>query len=637
MGSSRSRRLLGLLQTDEWSTAQQLAAQIGRSEKTVRTSIHELDGLLEGHGAHIESKARCGYRLQVDDKNAFDAFMARSALAGGGAPQSVRERTDYLVVGMLYLMGYVKGQDLCNVFYISGSTLSSCLKSAEAIFAQYDLKLDRRPNHGIRVVGDETNVRRLIAERYVREQSYPSELGDDAQEFLARLARVARGLLAEYDLPLTEFSFESLMDYCVVARSRVLAGFTLRLHDDDLPEVDERVREVAERLLDAMGLSGALCGEQNLADEKRYLELYLAGSRTANFGGKNGSNFVINERTDRLTLEILRLLTNDYGINLLDNFDLRMQLNQHLAPMAIRLRYGMRAHNPLLGEIKQNYPLAYQMATLAGEVLRPHFGGEPIPEDELGFIAIILQLGVERGRLVTKHDVLIVSDLGRSSSALLKRRLEQRLGDHLGKVYLCDQFDLETYDFGKVDFVFTTFPIKIPVPKPVLQIGPFLDEVDARRVEDMLKGDVTLDVIDAFIGPERFVTSISATTREGVLNQLCDLICAHEHVDEDFAELVFARERLIQMCLGNGVALPHPNGIASDNTFAYVVVLPHPIEWHGDPVMVTILVSMGRSDEGDDRRRVLSETLARFALDTEAVARLASSPSYENFRALLGS
>lgn len=637
MSSIRLRHLLGLLKTDEWSTAQQLAVQIGRSEKTVRTYIHELNGMLEGHGARIVSQPRCGYRLHVDDKDAFDAYLAKSALAGGSAPQSARERTDYLIVGMLYLMDYVKAQDLCNVFYISGSTLSSCLRAAEEIYAQYDLKLDRRPNHGMRVIGDETNMRRLIAERYVREQIYPAELGHDARTFLARLVRTARGLLAEYDLPLTEFSFESLMDYCVVARSRVLAGFTLKLENDDIPEVDGRVHEVAGRLLDAMDLTDALCGERVLSDERRYLELYLEGSRIASFGGRNGSNFVINERCDRLTVEILRLLTDECGINLLDNFDLRMQLNQHLAPMAIRLRYGIRAHNLLLGEIKRNYPLACQMAIIAGEVLRRHFGGESIPEDELGYIAIILQLGLERGRLIKKHDVLIVSDLGRSSSALLRSRLEQCLGSHIGKIYLCDRFGLETYDFSKVDFVFTTFPIMVPVPKPVLQIGPFLDDVDAHRVEDMLRGDVTLDVVDAFVGPERFLTDVFATTREGVLEEMCRRICAHESVDEDFTELVFAREKVIQVSLGTGVALPHPYGIASDATFAYVAVLPCPVEWHNDSIRVAILVSMGRTDEGDDRRRVLNETLARFAFDAKAIGHLAQNPTYEMFRTLLGS
>lgn len=632
MGVSRSRRLLELLDVEQWSTAQELATKIGRSEKTVRTSLHELNDLLEGHGAHVESRARHGYRLCVDDQDTFAKFLAGRSAARGGTPQNNDERVDYLLMGLLYLMGYVKAQDLCSVFYVSGSTLSSSLKSVEAILAQYDLSLDRKPNHGVRVVGEETSIRRLIAERYVREQAYPAELGDDVPQLMERLARVTRGLLAEHDLPLTEFSFESLMDYCVVARSRILAGFPLRLGEVELPTVDARVHEVAGCLLHAMGVDGI---SRDLIDEKRYLELYLAGSRTANFGGRNGANFVINERTDRITLEILRLLTNDYGINLLDNFDLRMQLNQHLAPMEIRMRFGMHARNPLLGEIKANYPLAFQMATLAGEVLRRQFGGRAIPEDELGYIALILQLAVERGKLSSKHDVLIASDVGRSSSALLRRKLEQRFGDHLGNIYLCDQFDLEGFNFDKVDFVFTTFPIKTPVPKPVLKIGPFLDEGDARRVENVLRGDVVLDAVDAFVGPQRFLCDLGATTREGVLRELCQRICAAEQVDPNFTDLVFAREELIQIKTGTGVALPHPQGITNDRTFAYVAVLPQRVEWHGEDVRVVILVSMGRADEGDSRRHVLSEAFARFALDAKAVARLVEDPTYQALQAQL--
>lgn len=71
-----------------------------------------------------------------------------------------------------------------------------------------------------------------------------------------------------------------------------------------------------------------------------YLELHLAGLRMGSHPVDAGANFVINERTDHLTVEVLSLLSNDFGLNLLHNYDPRMQFNLHLASMDIRMRYG---------------------------------------------------------------------------------------------------------------------------------------------------------------------------------------------------------------------------------------------------------------------------------------------------------
>ena len=51
--------------------------------------------------------------------------------------------------------------------------------------------------------------------------------------------------------------------------------------------------------------------------------------------------------------------------------------------------------NPILQDIKREYPLAYEMATQACSVLQD-ISPNPIKEDEIGYIAVSFALALER-------------------------------------------------------------------------------------------------------------------------------------------------------------------------------------------------------------------------------------------------
>ncbi len=118
-----------------------------------------------------------------------------------------------------------------------------------------------------------------------------------------------------------------------------------------------------------------------------------------------------------------------------------------------------------------------------------------------------------------------------------------------------------------------------------------------------------------------------------MLEALCDVIVRQEQVDADFYDLVLEREAYIQMDYGYRIAIPHPNRIASEESFAYVAVLEHPVIWNRNPVQVVLLSSIGRKEDPD--RQKFYEATARFALSEAAIQRLINEPEYEVLMELL--
>ena len=135
--------------------------------------------------------------------------------------------------------------------------------------------------------------------------------------------------------------------------------------------------------------------------------------------GKDESNFVIREEIDRLVVQMLEAVYEEFKVDFRSNFDIRMILNQHMVPFDIRIRYNIPVSNPLLSEIKENYILAYTMASRAVTVLAEHYQ-KFISDDETGYFALVFALAMEqRENRAEKANILIVCSSGKGSSLSL--------------------------------------------------------------------------------------------------------------------------------------------------------------------------------------------------------------------------
>ncbi|MFR5622508.1 MAG: BglG family transcription antiterminator [Blautia caecimuris] len=195
--------------------------------------------------------------------------------------------------------------------------------------------------------------------------------------------------------------------------------------------------------------------------------------------------YIIPENIDQLNLRILQLISNEYHLDILNDFDIRMTLNQHLVPFDIRMRYEIPLKNPLLQEIKENYSLAYQAARIAANVLSDIYK-RPIPEDEIGYFALIFQLALEKQQCKRRSNILIICSSGKVSSQLLKYKYQKEFAEYLDNIWVCDVAALESFNFSQIDFILTTVPITRKVPVPIIEIEHFLDDENKRKVADTL-------------------------------------------------------------------------------------------------------------------------------------------------------
>lgn len=622
------QRLLNALETDEYKTAAQLANVLEVSEKTVRTRLKSLNDELKEYGAKVLSKARFGYKLSIIDEKKFHMLDKVEDTDKNYIPDSGKERNEYLLAYLVWHQEYIKADDLCDFLYISKPTLTKSLRSVEKILNRYDLEIERKPNYGMRLQGKELDIRRLYGDYFIKRNYRVEWNREHTEKELVKLAGDIRAMLTRYEIPLSETAFENFAECVYVACKRMKSGNYLQIEIEKLPETGIREKSFVKELADYIE-SQYKCKVSD--EEKSYILLYLSGRRMVGNVVENDANFVIREELDRLALSMFDYIHREYHMDFRSDFEVRMTLNQHLVPLDIRLRFDIPLHNPMLEEIKSNYSLAYQISCETAQILSDHYHKE-IADDEIGYLALIFELAIERKQIGEKSDILVVCSTGKGSSRLLKYKYEQEFGDYLNHIYVCDLIGLEKFDFSKVHYVFTTVPITKEIPVPIVEVGMFLGQDDVRKVTDILRKGPG-GYLEEYFTEKRFFAHVKLETKEDVLEFMCEKIMEQEQVDADFYDMVLERESYIQMDYGNKIAIPHPNRIASEETFAYVLVLEHPVIWNQHPAQVILLTSVGRKE--DKNRQKFYEATARFALDKNSIEKLICVPEYELLLQLL--
>jgi len=109
----------------------------------------------------------------------------------------------------------------------------------------------------------------------------------------------------------------------------------------------------------------------------------------------------------------------------------------------------------------------------------------------------------------------------------------------------------------------------------------------------------------------RVITDFSSSSKEGIINEMIDLLKSDENIIdlEKIRVVVLEREKIMSTGIGNGFALPHGKTDGVKEIVAVFGKLKDPIEFEsidGKPVSLIFLM-VGREDAVSDHIKMLSK------------------------------
>lgn len=616
----------------DFHTARDLAGRLNVSEKTVRTRLKELNAILMSHGALIHSKSSMGYQLVVENKDDFHRLtISLNKNSHVQRPTTSNERVVFILANLLSRDDYIKLDELCDTYYVSRNTMTADLKKVEYILHLHQLVLDRRPNYGIAVQGDEFDKRVCIANNLIRFNGFMNEDGEKEQG-LKKIGMIILAVLHRYGLSISEVSLENLVSHVFIAVYRTKHAHSISVDTKKIrmlvkPDVLEATRLIVQQVEDALNLP--------LNDnEFSYIALHMGAKLSSTAVKKTGINIVISRKIDELTGRMLEILFKSFKIDFMDNLELRMSLNQHLVPLDIRIQYGIPLSNPLVQEIKKEYAFAYTLAATACIALAEHYATR-IPDDEIAYFAIIFELALmKKDKKVEKKNIIVVCASGKGTTQLFMYKYKQAFGKYVDHIYECTAWELESFDFaGKnIDYIFTTVPVNTDVPVPVFEVTQFLESKDIATCNEVFENNNNV-FLYKYYRPELFVNNINASTKEEALTILCQHTAQTFSLPDGFYDAVIKREALGQTDFGNLVAIPHPFQVMTQNSFVTIGILERPIWWGHNDVQVIFLISISADEDSDVGR--FYQLTTKFLFDSAAIQQLLINPTFDVIMKLL--
>lgn len=629
MLDARMKKIIIELSDSEYVTASELAKILDLNEKTVRTTIGKMRDSLDEYGIEIESKTRKGYHLLIYDKEKYQAFINNDEwLSKNDIPNNSKEREEWLLDYLLKQHKFVRIDDLSEMLYVSRSTITNDIRNVEDSLKSYHITLIRRPNYGLHIQGSEFDIRNCMISQF-KDNKWAQRFSDKEENELKEISKILLNNIQNQKVVLSKSMIQEMTSCIYIAKVRYEENYKITVSKNEVVHrIYKPCIDVATNIVEELNEKFHI---HLLDSEIYYIAINIAARSDYNVLEGELESGVINQARKQAT-QMLDCVYDMMHLDMRQNLSLLYDLISFLIPMDIRMRYGIIAKNPFAEATKKKYFFAYNVASQAVIPLKKTYFHE-VPENEIAYLTSIFALFIEQEKdKKKKYNILVICATNMSTSKLLAYQYKKKFKKYIDEVYTCEMYNLDSFDFSKVDYIFTTVEINRVLPKPVLGISAFLEDEEVEKISSILKFKSSNTIADVY-SEELFYDNIKGETKEEILFEICKRIPEKYGISSDFYEGLLRREEITGTDLAKHVALPHPYETTSDISFACISVLDHPIRWTRQDVQVVILMAVAE-DEQRDLTNFL-QLISEFIANESAVLQLVEEPDFTTFVNLL--
>ncbi len=393
---------------------------------------------------------------------------------------------------------------------VSEATAGSDMDALCPWLEESHLGIVRRPGYGVILEGEERDyrdaMRRFIEETAGRSEAYSS--GDITGEIFAealldaadsgiysllesdtvrRVDKVLRAMNEPKIFQLADSAYAGLVIHISIVIERLQQGAALNSVPPEMGNLEFwDDYNLAVRILEAMEKEFEITIPRG---ELSYVLLHIRGAKMAYTGEE--MEFPADMTDDRLLPMIDRMIdVYDRSIadELKEDEEFLRGLLVHLRPVLVRLSTGLRIHNPILEDIRQEYADIFEACRRAAQVITEETGYE-VNEAEVGFLAMHFGAAQERVRenkqYTRKVNIGIVCASGFGVARLMMTKLKDRLGDRaILKAY--GKGEINKYVISGTDFFVSTMNLD-QLPVDYLQVSPLIPPKDLIKIEYKLE------------------------------------------------------------------------------------------------------------------------------------------------------
>lgn len=610
------------------ATVSTLAAQLGVSERTVRNDIKQLNQELKDC-AEIEG-SQGKYSLRVFQPDRFRDCVSKLIQADDFLNSS-RNRMDYVFGKLMRSDEPLLTDELAYEMNIGRTTLMSDLKKLRGELEPFHLKIIGKTSKGLLLQGVEMDIRRYVLEN-VYDSIYRSFPMD--QDIVDAMAEMFAAHSFEKDVR------ESFERFVTLMLDRFLNGHYIGLLPQKYYNLTARTEfGIIDQLVDRFS---ELLHMAIPIEEKLFVFLPIAGMRTP-ADVQDMRLIELDESIRPLMRQILRQIRLEMNITI-ESGEFTDEFLYHLMFMINRLRFHVRLNNAMLDELREKYPLAYQMAGIASRVISREYGLE-VTEDERGYLASYFGVFLTESDLKQQKPfrVAVVCGTGRVTARLVSAQLKKVL-DSSAELELFADEKVSRELLNAFDIVLTTVDLPCACDRPIIRIHEiFNDRELLHKIEKAKYWDqVDVPVLDnnwfvmtGLLDEHQFFVLKDQPGYEEAVHYMVRRLVEIGQLDEGFADRLRERERKGTMVFDHSVAIPHSIQYATDRLSLSIGVFAQPVRYGDHDIQVIFLLGLPSADADDNLLIRVYDEIISITKDEEMLGKIAAADSFsELLRAL---
>ncbi len=505
---------------------QEIADHLGVSKRTIQREFGFLENDIKKYGLGMVNRKGKGIVISGELQNIEK--LRREIEQNSGAEAATRdERRRHLLFELL------RDREPRKLFYysemlgVSETTVASDMEALGEWFSRNNLEVIRRPGYGVVLGGTEGDYREAMR-RFIHESEWQksekrftggSRRSRNAEEAVTDILLNAAdsgiysllnndiltrvyNVLSNMDEPmlhqLADNAMTGLAIHIAIAIDRVQKGAVLEANEKGLEDLASwEGYDLAVKILREMEAEFEITIP---GVELSYILLHLRGSKIAYSGTagdkKSGDDVIMRqmrgideEKLLDMIDEMIEIFNPSISYELKCDEDFVRGLLVHLRPVIVRLLNHMNIFNPILKDIREEYPDVFRRCAQASKVIERETH-EQVREEEIGFLAMHFGAAeeriLERQKAARRVVIGVICASGFGVARLMLTKLSNHLGDRATfRAYGKDEITpgvIEDTDF----FVSTLNLDSLGID--CVRVSPLITASDLSQIEYRIKG-----------------------------------------------------------------------------------------------------------------------------------------------------
>lgn len=505
---------------------QEIADHLGVSKRTIQREFGFLENDIKKYGLGLVNRKGKGIVISGELQNIEK--IRREIEQNSGAEAATRdERRRHLLFELL------RDREPRKLFYysemlgVSETTVASDMEALGEWFSRNNLEVIRRPGYGVVLGGTEGDYREAMR-RFIHESEWQksekrftggSRRSRNAEEAVTDILLNAAdsgiysllnndiltrvyNVLSNMDEPmlnqLADNAMTGLAIHIAIAIDRVQKGAVLEANEKGLEDLASwEGYDLAVKILREMEAEFEITIP---GVELSYILLHLRGSKIAYSGTagdkKSGDDVIMRQMRGIDEEKLLDMIDEMIEIfNPLISYELKCDedfvrgLLVHLRPVIVRLLNHMNIFNPILKDIREEYPDVFRRCAQASKVIERETH-EQVREEEIGFLAMHFGAAEERILEQQKAARRVVIGVICASGFGVARLMLTKLSNHLGDRATFRAYGKDEITPGVIedtDFFVSTLNLD-SLGIDCVRVSPLITASDLSQIEYRIKG-----------------------------------------------------------------------------------------------------------------------------------------------------